>query len=49
MRPTDLVRVWPLPVLAVIVSFLTNPVQGSCEDEDYVLGLQDILQVSVWQ
>jgi len=46
MRPSGSVRVWPLVLLAGVLSF---PVQGACEDDDYVLGVEDLLQVSVWQ
>jgi polysaccharide export outer membrane protein len=49
MRPSGSVRVWPVALLAIVVSFPSNPAQGACEDEDYVLGVEDVLQVSVWQ
>jgi polysaccharide export outer membrane protein len=49
MRPSGTVRVWPLALLAIVVSCLAIPAHGACEDDDYVLGVEDVLQVSVWQ
>lgn len=49
MRPKGTIRVWRLALLAIVGSFLTHPVQGACEGEEYVLGVEDVLQVSVWQ
>jgi polysaccharide export outer membrane protein len=48
-NPSGPFRVALVAPLAVWVSFMINPVQASCESDEYVLGVEDVLQVSVWQ
>lgn len=46
MRPT---RVRRLALLAILVFVVATHPQAACDDDSYVLGVEDVLQVSVWK